>query len=183
MIKLWLSAGVLAMSSMGTMAAQAPDDVIGYWRTIDDQTGFSKAIVRIQKAVDGTYLGTIVKIVPRPDYTPKTYCFHCPQPFTGKKILGLPLLWNAKYNDNGRSTMSYGDAYVIDPLSGRIYSGKMKLSPDSRRLILRGYVGVSALGRTQIWVREDASIMNRDDINGVIPTPAAASTAATTSAP
>jgi uncharacterized protein (DUF2147 family) len=183
MMKVWLSAGLLAVSSMSAMAAQNPDDVIGYWRTIDDQTGFSKAIVRIQKAVDGTYLGTIVKIIPRPDYTPKVYCYRCPQPFTGKKILGLPLLWNAKYNDNGRSTISYGDAYVIDPLSGKIYNGKMKLSPDNRRLIMRGYVGVSALGRTQIWVREDASIMNRDDINNLNTTPANSGASVTIPAP
>lgn len=169
-MKQWMIAGLMASASLMATAAPdpQPDDVIGYWRTIDDQTGFSKAIVRIQKAVDGTYLGTIVKIVPRPDYTPKVYCQRCPQPFKDKKILGLPILWNAKYKESSSKTvMQYGDAYVIDPLSGNIYNGKMKLSSDHRRLILRGYVGFSALGRTQIWVREDASIMNNNDINNI----------------
>lgn len=172
-MKQWLIAGVMASASIMAVAAPAtandpkPDDLLGYWRTIDDQTGFSKAIVRIQKAVDGTYLGTIVKIIPRPDYTPKVYCYRCPVPFKDKKILGLPILWNAQYKDDSRRSLSYDKAYVIDPLSGNIYSGKMKLSSDNRRLILRGYIGFSALGRTQIWVREDPSIMNNNDINNL----------------
>ena len=32
---------------------------------------------------------------------------------------------------------------------------KAKLSPNGKRLQLRGYVGVSALGRTQIWIRQE----------------------------
>ena len=44
---------------------------------------------------------------------------------------------------------------IIDPLSGHIYSMKAKLSPNGKRLTLRGYVGVSALGRSQTWIRND----------------------------
>ncbi len=43
---------------------------------------------------------------------------------------------------------------LLDPLSGRIYRCKAKLSPDGRRLTMRGYVGVSMLGRSQSWIRE-----------------------------
>ena len=50
---------------------------------------------------------------------------------------------------------NYKDAQVLDPLSGKIYKGKVKVSEDGRRLTMRGYVGISALGRSQTWVREN----------------------------
>lgn len=145
----------LALSSLSALADFQPDDIVGYWRTIDDKTGFAKAIVRIQKATNGTYIGTIVRTVPRPDYTPRVSCYNCPVPFKDRKIIGLPLLWNLKAESDSSARWQYNDGYVIDPLSGKIYHGKTKLSSDGRRLMLRGFVGVSALGRTQTWIRED----------------------------
>ncbi|HBO72616.1 MAG TPA: DUF2147 domain-containing protein, partial [Acinetobacter sp.] len=35
----------------------------------------------------------------------------------------------------------------------RMYSLTTKLSSNGQRLHLRGYVGVSVLGRSQIWIR------------------------------
>ena len=32
---------------------------------------------------------------------------------------------------------------------------KAKLSPNGKRLNLRGYVGISALGRSQTWIKND----------------------------
>lgn len=50
---------------------------------------------------------------------------------------------------------NYANGKIIDPLSGHIYSMKAKLSANGKRLTLRGYVGVSALGRSQTWIRND----------------------------
>jgi uncharacterized protein (DUF2147 family) len=44
---------------------------------------------------------------------------------------------------------------ILDPLSGKVYRAKARLSPDGRRLSMRGYVGVSMLGRSQSWFREE----------------------------
>ena len=49
---------------------------------------------------------------------------------------------------------NYTGGKIIDPLSGNIYSCKAKLSSNGKRLTLRGYVGISALGRSQTWIRE-----------------------------
>ena len=43
---------------------------------------------------------------------------------------------------------------VLDPLSGKLYNCKAKLSNEGRRLSIRGYIGVSMLGRTQVWLRD-----------------------------
>jgi uncharacterized protein (DUF2147 family) len=135
------------------------DELSGIWRTIDDRTGFSKALVRIEKTKDGSYQGTIVKILPRPDYTPQEFCQHCPPPYSNKPILGLTVLMGLKPEEQEHR---YGGAKVLDPLSGRIYSGKARLSSDGRRLSMRGYVGVSMLGRSQSWVRESEEALKAD---------------------
>lgn len=136
-----------------SLAHAAPDDIIGTWRSIDDKTGFAKGIVQIAKEPDGTYSGTIVKTIPRPDYTPKEVCQNCPAPYTNKPIVGLKVLTGLKPDAN--NPLIYQNAQILDPLSGKVYKAKVKVSPDGRRLSMRGYVGVSMLGRSQSWFREE----------------------------
>ena len=50
---------------------------------------------------------------------------------------------------------NFSGGKIIDPLSGNIYSTKAKLSSNGKRLTMRGYVGVSALGRSQTWIKSD----------------------------
>ncbi len=128
-------------------------DITGTWRSIDDKTGFSKALIEIEKDSNGAYEGKIVKVIPRPGYTPKETCQNCPAPFTNKPTLGLKVLMDLKQDTKNDNNFINGK--VLDPLSGKIYSSKAKLSNDGRRLSMRGYVGISALGRSQTWLREE----------------------------
>lgn len=75
----------------------------------------------------------------------------CPAPYSNQPILGMDVLKGLKFT--GNNTYSHGK--IIDPLSGNIYSTKAKLSTNGKRLTLRGYVGVSALGRSQTWLKEE----------------------------
>lgn len=149
---------ICLFSITSTLTLANPNDaILGYWRTIDDATGFAKAIVIVQKAQNGSYLGTIVATVERPDYTPAEKCQNCPAPFTDRKIIGLPILWNLQPSDKlGRSNEKrYVGGYVIDPLNGKFYQGEARVSRDGRRLTMRGHIiGVPFLGRTQTWLRE-----------------------------
>ncbi len=43
---------------------------------------------------------------------------------------------------------------ILDPENGKVYSAKMSLSDDGRKLNVRGFLGISLLGRTQTWMRE-----------------------------
>jgi uncharacterized protein (DUF2147 family) len=43
---------------------------------------------------------------------------------------------------------------ILDPVKGQIYNAKLSLADNGRSLKVRGYIGVSLFGRTQIWVRE-----------------------------
>jgi len=127
------------------------NDISGTWKNIDDKTGSSKAILEIRQESNGTYTAKIIKITPRPGYTPKETCVNCPAPYTNKPILGMDVLKGLKPVEGSNFTQGK----IIDPLTGHVYSMKAKLSPNGKRLTLRGYVGVSALGRSQTWIRND----------------------------
>lgn len=139
----------LILSAIGSTAFA--EDISGMWKNIDDKTGSSKAVLDIRKEKNGSYTAKIVKITPRPGYNAKETCVKCPAPYTNQPILGMDILKGLQHISNG----SYANGKIIDPLSGNIYKTKAKLSSNGNRLTLRGYVGVSALGRSQTWLRVD----------------------------
>lgn len=141
--------GALILSVMSSLSFA--EDITGMWQSIDDKTGAPKALVEIRKEANGTYAGKIVKITPRAGYTPKETCVDCPAPYTNKPILGLDVMTGLKQGEG----LNYVNGRILDPNSGKIYSMKAKLSSNGKRLHLRGYVGVSALGRNQIWLRDE----------------------------
>ncbi|MCH7314251.1 DUF2147 domain-containing protein [Acinetobacter sp. ANC 3882] len=125
------------------------EDITGLWQSIDDKTAAPKGLVEIRKEANGTYTGKIVKITPRAGYTPKETCVDCPAPYTNKPIVGLDVVTGLRYSEG----LNYTNGRILDPNTGKIYSMKAKLSANGKRLHLRGYLGISALGRNQIWIR------------------------------
>ena len=125
------------------------EDITGLWQSIDDKTGAPKALVEIRKEADNTYAGKVVKLTPRAGYTPKEICVDCPAPYTNKPIIGLDVVTGLKSTDG----LNYTSGRILDPNTGKLYSMKAKLSSNGKRLHLRGYLGISALGRNQIWIR------------------------------
>lgn len=144
---------IIGLTCLLTSSFAFSADLVGTWRTIDDKTGFSKALIEIKKLNDGTYSGSIIKVLPRPGYTPKETCQNCPAPHTNKPMVGLNILWGLKADPNKEN--QFKDAQVLDPLTGKVYKGKVKMNADGRMLTLRGYVGISALGRSQTWIRDN----------------------------
>lgn len=132
--------------------AALAQDISGTWQQIDDKTGSPKAVIEIRKESNNTFTGKIVKITPRPGYTPRERCNNCPAPYTNQPILGMEILKGLKQVEG---STSYEKGRVIDPLSGKFYDAKMKLNASGKRLSLRAYLGVSALGRNQTWLRID----------------------------
>ena len=139
----------VVFSSLSSLAFA--QDITGTWKNIDDKTGSSKAVLEIRQEANGTFTAKVIKITPRPGYTPKESCVNCPAPYTNKPILGMDVLTGLKYVEG----LNFSGGKIIDPLSGNIYSMKAKLSANGKRLNLRGYVGISALGRSQTWIKND----------------------------
>ena len=146
-IKLFLLSSSLLMASASVFATT---DIEGTWRTIDDKTGFSKALIEIKKDGKGVYTGKIIKILPRPGYTPKTHCQDCPAPYKNAPILGLTVLDGMKQ----KNATEYEGGTILDPLTGKVYKSKINVSSNGYLLRMRGYVGVEFFGRSQTWIRD-----------------------------
>lgn len=136
---------------LGSTLAHAADPIEGNWRQIDDRTGFTLSLVNIHPDSNGNYVATIYKRYPRPGHM-NELCQNCPPPYTNKPILGMDIVTGLKpTNTPGR----YVDGLVIDPNKGKTYKFNARLHPNGRSLTVRGYVGVSMLGRSQTWIRVD----------------------------
>lgn len=116
----------------------------GTWTTVDDKTGEKRAVIRLTVA-NGVLNGTVVKIYSQPGDT--GICSKCPGHFKNKPIKGLQFVWGLKEKGNG----VWDGGEILDPKNGTVYRAKMTV--EGNKLYVRGYVGISALGRTQVWVR------------------------------
>ena len=141
----------IACASLTTFAAS----IEGYWKSIDDRTGEQLSIVEIKKKPDNTYTGTIVYRYPVPGGgSVLTNCVKCPEPFKNKPILGLQIASGLR--EDPKNPNHFIDGKILEPKTGNFYKGKAQLSADGKRLRMRGYMGVSALGRTVVWLRTDS---------------------------
>lgn len=120
----------------------AQNSILGVWQTIDDESGEAKSHVEIYEK-NGKIYGKVIKLLPAATVK---ICNNCPGEKNGKSLIGMDILWELRPYKN---YWSYGQ--IIDPKNGKIYSGSVWLEGD--QLKLRGYIGISLIGRTQIWHR------------------------------
>jgi uncharacterized protein (DUF2147 family) len=129
-------------------AAYAAESVspVGLWKTFDDKTREARAIVRIYEQ-DGKLFGRIEQ-----SFTPGAehrVCVPCRDERKNQPIIGLLIIRNINRDGN-----EYSGGDILDPESGSVYRCKMHLEQGGTRLILRGYIGFSLLGRSQTWQRQ-----------------------------
>ncbi len=129
----------LIMVSYFSVNAQ---DVVGRWKSVDDETGKAKSIIEIYKK-GNKYYGKIVKLLNEPD----GICRTCTTKYKNKNIEGLVILTDLEKDDD-----EYNGGDIMDPKNGKSYSCYIKLE-SANKLKVRGYMGFSLLGRTQYWYR------------------------------
>lgn len=122
---------------------------VGLWRTIDDKTGKEKSLVRITE-VNGELRGTIEKLIREPNEDQNPVCEKCSGDKKGKPVLGMMILGGLK-----RDGKEWTGGEILDPNNGKTYKCKMSLDDGGKKLNVRGFIGVSLLGRTQVWLREE----------------------------
>ena len=130
-------------------------DIVGKWKTIDDKTGTPRAVVNINKNSDNSYSGKIEKIYNLPNGSVPKFdkCINCKGDLNNKPMIGLNILSNFIINSKVKN--EYINGQILDPASGNIYKGKITMSSNGKKIILRGYIGISLLGRSQTWIRAD----------------------------
>ena len=122
---------------------------IGKWKTIDDSTKVAKSIVEISAASDGKLIGKIIQIFPGPKEDPNPKCDKCEGDRKNQPILGMTFLWDIEKRES-----DWGNGHILDPDNGKIYRAKLKTIDEGKRLEVRGFIGISLLGRTQYWERQ-----------------------------
>jgi uncharacterized protein (DUF2147 family) len=138
---------ILFLPAFGLGAAEPSPS--GLWKTIDDSSGQARGLVRIRE-VNGQFEGKIEKAFPKPGEDPAPKCDKCDGPRRNQPVLGMTILWGL-----ARQGDEYQGGEILDPETGKIYRAKMKLIDGGKKLEVRGFIGISLFGRSQIWLREE----------------------------
>jgi uncharacterized protein (DUF2147 family) len=123
-----------------------PTSPIGLWKTFDDKTGKAKGLIRIYEH-DGKFFGRLEE-----SFSPGAehrVCTVCTDERKDQPVIGLTIIRNLQRDDN-----EYAGGDILDPESGSVYRCKMHLEEGGARLVVRGFIGFSLLGRSQTWQRQ-----------------------------
>jgi uncharacterized protein (DUF2147 family) len=130
----------------GRSDAQAAPSPVGTWHTISDVTGKPRGVIEIREEkgeIIGTARGSLVA-----GEKNDMVCSKCPGDRKDKPIMGMDIL---------RGLHADGDEWtggeILDPDTGKTYKAKIRLEDGGKKLILRGYIGFSLIGRSQTWIR------------------------------
>lgn len=143
------AAGLLLLVLPNLVRAQSfdRDDITGYWSTEEN-----KSIVWLYRAQNGKFYGKIVWLkepLDKETGKPKTNKKSSDDTKKSLPVLGLRILRDLEFDED-----EWDGGYVYDPENGKEYKGYVEFTDASKnKLKLRGYIGVSLLGRTTYWNR------------------------------
>jgi uncharacterized protein (DUF2147 family) len=129
-------------------AESSVNSPVGQWKTVDDVTGKPKSVVAIWEE-NGKLYGRVQKLVDPDPNDPNPTCNDCEGEQKGKPVVGLQILWDLQKDGDG-----WSGGTILDPANGKTYKCLMSVEDGGTKLKVRGFMGVSLLGRTQYWVRE-----------------------------
>lgn len=138
---------IIALFICNTLLAQKDADaIIGKW-----QTGTGNAHVEIYKN-GNQFQGKIVWLSEPIDpitKKPKTDTKHPNAEQHNRPIRGLINLWGFHFNEKEGN---WEGGHIYDPKNGKEYKCNMTLK-DKTTLNVRGYIGFSMIGRTDVWTK------------------------------
>jgi len=132
----------IVMLSGGVYAnEQSP---VGLWKAHDDK-GKPTGFIRVTE--DGGVLnGKIERGLP--EEKEARFCLACQDERKNQPLVGMIMMKGVK----AKADYFEGDE-ILDPFSGNTYRVKLKLKEQGKKMEVRGFVGLSLFGRTQVWER------------------------------
>ena len=118
--------------------------ILGQWETTDDQTGEKKALIEIYQKGDQYF----AKILDSYISEEGKLCDRCKGSKKNQPIQGLVIIEGLEKDGD-----EFNGGTILDPENGKTYKCYLELV-DKSKLKVRGYLGVSLLGRTQYWTRK-----------------------------
>lgn len=137
----------MIMAALISSSLWANADIVGKWKTIDDENGKAKSIVEISQVGDH-FEGKIIQLFREPNQVQNPVCDKCTDNRKGMPLVGLTILTNLK-----KRSSDWGDGEILDPNNGKTYDVKMELLDQGTKLKVRGFIGISLFGRTQTWLQ------------------------------
>ena len=118
-------------------------NAIGHWQVVNSDGSPGGHVDTY--LVDGKLFGRVTEV--RPGRTPRDVCDKCSGEYKNQLILGMILMRNFRQQGD-----DWVDGTVVDPENGKEYKGKIwAIGKDTIRM--RGFIGISLLGRTETWTR------------------------------
>ena len=128
------------------LGAGAPPSPAGLWKSVDDQTGETKSLVRIVES-RGVLTGRIEQVL-RKGIRPDAVCRKCEGDRHLQPIVGLEIIRGAVRADDGK-TWEAGE--ILQPETGRTFA--LRLTPVNGGRELEVRASKFGIGRTQVWIR------------------------------
>jgi uncharacterized protein (DUF2147 family) len=145
---------LLLLTGIGHAAPASSDDdlssPVGLWAPTDSR-GKPLGLIRIFEQ-DEAFFGRIEPSSPSDNFSAR--CTRCSGDRKDQPIIGLVIMRHLRLR-NGE----YVGGDILDPRTGRVYGCKFRLIDGGKKLIMRGYLGISLLGHSQTWVRVNEAQM------------------------
>lgn len=129
----------LVVAGLGVSVAALADPA-GTWRTIDDETGQAKSLVRITLE-NGKYVGRIQQLLGG-----SNVCTKCEGKLKNQDISGKTILWGLTPAGGNK----YSGGRIMDPKNDRTYDAT--ITDNGNTLTVRG--SIMGIGRSQTWTRQ-----------------------------
>lgn len=144
---LWYLPLIMITLCLSSKAFCQKELIEGNW--LDEE---KKGKVKIFKATNGKYYGKIIwlKEPNMKDGTPKVDYYSPKEANRNNPVMGMQILRGFEK----KSAALFEEGTIYDPQNGKTYSCKITVK-DKNTLNIRGFIGVSMLGRTTVWTRSE----------------------------
>ncbi len=133
------------MAFMMSFQSDNGDSLLGIWEPSN-----GRARVKIEK-IGNKYYGKIVWLIEPSDPEtgkPKTDTNNPDESLRSVPLKGYRMLKDFVYKGDNE----WDEGTIYDPLTGNTYNCTIKMK-DKNTLDIRGYIGISTFGRTDVWKR------------------------------